>query len=141
MQGRFDYNDIHSNKLAGVWIKNYASTVFRKNKVHHGKDVGFFVFQDGQVRERKEGRERESVWERYMEGGRERERKRERGKERRAALFISISLSLQGVLEENDIHRNRIAGIEIKNDANPIITRCLIHHGSTGGVYVHDKVC
>ena len=44
------------------------------------------------------------------------------------------------MLEENDIHRNRIAGIEIKNDANPIITRCLIHHGSTGGVYVHDKV-
>ena len=74
MQGRFDYNDIHSNKLAGVWIKNYASPVFRKNKVHHGKDVGFFVFQDGQVRERKKGRERESVWERYMEGERERER-------------------------------------------------------------------
>ena len=135
LQGRFDYNDIHSNKLAGVWIKNYASPVFRKNKVHHGKDVGFFVFQDGQVRERKKGRERESVGE--IHGGREKEREGER----RAASFISFSLSLQGVLEENDIHRNRIAGIEIKNDANPIITRCLIHHGSTGGVYVHDKVC
>lgn len=51
-------------------------------------------------------------------------------------LFITV----QGVLEDNDIHRNRIAGIEIKNDANPIIVRCDIHHGSTGGVYVHDKV-
>ena len=57
--------------------------------------------------------------------------------EKRVFTFLGIS---QGVLEENDIHRNRIAGIEIKNDANPIITRCLIHHGSTGGVYVHDKV-
>ena len=57
-QGRFDYNDIHNNKLAGVWIKNYASPVFRKNKVHHGKDVGFFVFQDGQVRERERERMR-----------------------------------------------------------------------------------
>ena len=46
----------------------------------------------------------------------------------------------QGLLESNDIHSNRIAGIEIKNDANPIIYRCSIHHGSTGGVYVHDKV-
>lgn len=47
-QGRFEHNVIHSNKLAGVWIKNFASPIFRHNEVHHGKDVGFFVFQDGQ---------------------------------------------------------------------------------------------
>ena len=47
---------------------------------------------------------------------------------------------LQGLLEDNDIHSNRIAGIEIKNEANPIIYHCSIHHGSTGGVYVHDRV-
>jgi F-box protein 11 len=46
--GYFEHNNIHGNKLAGVWIKNYASPVFRENEVHHGKDVGFFVFQDGQ---------------------------------------------------------------------------------------------
>ena len=46
----------------------------------------------------------------------------------------------QGYLEENDIHHNRIAGIEVKNEANPVIIKCSIHHGSTGGVYVHDKV-
>lgn len=49
-QGRFELNDIHNNKLAGVWIKNYASPLFRKNNIHHGRDVGFFIFQDGQVR-------------------------------------------------------------------------------------------
>ena len=70
-----------------------------------------------------------------IHGGRAGEREREE-----LPCSFLFSLSLQGVLEENDIHRNRIAGIEIKNDANPIITRCLIHHGSTGGVYVHDKV-
>lgn len=48
--------------------------------------------------------------------------------------------AFQGLLESNDIHSNRIAGIEIKNDANPIIYRCSIHHGSTGGIYVHDRV-
>ena len=42
-------NDIHSNKLAGVWIKHQASPIFRNNAIHHGKDVGFFIFQDGQV--------------------------------------------------------------------------------------------
>ena len=48
-QGRFENNNIHSNKLAGVWVKNFASPIFRQNEVHHGKDVGFFIFQDGQV--------------------------------------------------------------------------------------------
>ena len=55
------------------------------------------------------------------------------------SLPLFLLPSFQGLLEENDIHSNRIAGIEIKNDANPIIYRCSIHHGSTGGVYVHDK--
>ncbi len=49
LQGRFEGNDIHNNKLAGVWIKNYASPLFKKNNIHHGRDVGFFIFQDGQV--------------------------------------------------------------------------------------------
>ena len=46
----------------------------------------------------------------------------------------------QGILEENDIHTNRIAGIEIKQDASPIVMKCRIHHGCTGGVYIHDRV-
>ena len=55
LQGRFECNDIHNNKLAGVWIKNYASPLFRKNDIHHGRDVGFFIFQDGQVEGRGRG--------------------------------------------------------------------------------------
>ena len=54
--------------------------------------------------------------------------------------FVLLLFYSQGILEENDIHHNRIAGIEVKNEANPIIFNCSIHHGSTGGVYVHDKV-
>ena len=49
MTSHRQYNDIHDNKLAGVWIKNYASPIFHSNSIHHGKDVGFFIFQDGQV--------------------------------------------------------------------------------------------
>ena len=65
---------------------------------------------------------------------------REREKRLHSRLAHYCTFCSQGLLEENDIHRNRIAGIEIKNDANPIIFRCSIHHGSTGGVYVHDRV-
>ena len=57
-----------------------------------------------------------------------------------SVVLLQIVLSLQGILEENDIHSNRIAGIEIKQEANPVVMRCKIHHGSTGGVYIHDRV-
>ena len=97
-----------------MWIKNYASPIFRSNAIHHGKDVGFFIFQDGQV---------------YTLAG------YSPGYKDHPYIFLP-----QGILEDNDIHNNRIAGIEIKQDANPIVMKCKIHHGCTGGVYIHDRV-
>uniref|UniRef100_A0A3Q2P145 F-box protein 11a n=1 Tax=Fundulus heteroclitus TaxID=8078 RepID=A0A3Q2P145_FUNHE len=51
-----------------------------------------------------------------------------------------------GFIEDNEIfdnscniHRNRIAGFEVKAYANPTVVRCEIHHGQTGGIYVHEK--
>lgn len=46
---------------------------------------------------------------------------------------------LQGYFENCNIHRNRIAGFEVKAYANPTVVRCEIHHGQTGGIYVHEK--
>lgn len=45
----------------------------------------------------------------------------------------------QGYFESCNIHRNRIAGFEVKAYANPTVVRCEIHHGQTGGIYVHEK--
>ena len=36
------------------------------------------------------------------------------------------------------MHSNRIAGIEVRSSANPTVVNCHIHHGFTGGIYVHD---
>lgn len=46
---------------------------------------------------------------------------------------------LQGYFEKNDIHNNRIAGFEVKAGANPTVVKCEIHHGQTGGIYVHEN--
>lgn len=46
---------------------------------------------------------------------------------------------LQGYFEANDIHNNRIAGFEVKAGANPTVVHCEIHHGQTGGIYVHES--
>jgi F-box protein 11 len=49
LQGIYENNEISNNKLAGVWVKNGGNPIMRNNKVHHGRDVGFFIFDNGQV--------------------------------------------------------------------------------------------
>lgn len=49
------------------------------------------------------------------------------------------TFSFQGFFEANDIHNNRIAGFEVKAQANPTVVHCEIHHGQTGGIYVHEN--
>lgn len=51
LQGTYEDCEITNIKLAGVWVRNHASPVMRRNKVHHGRDVGFFIFDFGLVSE------------------------------------------------------------------------------------------
>lgn len=53
--------------------------------------------------------------------------------------YSNFSVRFQGYFESCNIHRNRIAGFEVKAYANPTVVRCEIHHGQTGGIYVHEK--
>lgn len=52
---------------------------------------------------------------------------------------MSFVFCKQGYFEKNDIHNNRIAGFEVKAGANPTVVKCDIHHGQTGGIYVHEN--
>jgi len=54
--------------------------------------------------------------------------------------YVDGKLYFQGYYEKNDIHHNRIAGLEVRSWANPTVVGCLIHHGMTGGIYCHDDV-
>ena len=42
----------------------------------------------------------------------------------------------RGVLENNNIHSNTLAGVQIRTGSNPIIRNNEIHHGLHGGIYV-----
>ena len=42
----------------------------------------------------------------------------------------------RGVLENNNIHGNTLAGVQIRTGSNPIIRENEIHHGLHGGIYV-----
>lgn len=48
-QGHYEDNEISRNALAGIWVKDYANPIMRRNHIHHGKDVGIFCFDGGQV--------------------------------------------------------------------------------------------
>jgi F-box protein 11 len=52
---------------------------------------------------------------------------------------VNLTSNTQHVYHTYDIHNNRIAGFEVKAGANPTVVRCEIHHGQTGGVYVHEN--
>ena len=46
----------------------------------------------------------------------------------------------RGLIENNDIHSNALAGIQIRTNSNPIIRGNRIHDGQHGGIYVVSKV-
>lgn len=48
-QGMYEDNEISRNALAGVWVKNHANPIMRRNHIHHGRDVGIFTFDSGMV--------------------------------------------------------------------------------------------
>lgn len=50
-------------------------------------------------------------------------------------LFFSPGL---GLLEENEIFDNAMAGVWIKTESNPVLRRNKIHHGREGGVCVFN---
>ena len=56
------------------------------------------------------------------------------------AYVLILSYEFQGYFDGNDVFNNRIAGFEVRTGASPTVVRCKIHHGLTGGIYVHDEV-
>ena len=48
-QGLFDRNDISNSRLAGVWIRQGADPAFVRNTIRDGRDVGVFIYNEGNV--------------------------------------------------------------------------------------------
>lgn len=130
IKGIYEDNEISNNALAGIWVKNHGNPIIRRNHIHHGRDVGVFTFDHGMVSVSMTGKNSYSwivlnitctvVYSPWL-------------------MKQHFSVHSQGYFESCNIHRNRIAGFEVKAYANPTVVRCEIHHGQTGGIYVHEK--
>jgi F-box protein 11 len=45
----------------------------------------------------------------------------------------------RGLIEQNNIYGNALAGIQIRTCSDPIVRLNKIHDGQHGGIYVHEK--
>lgn len=136
--GIYEENEITRNALAGVWVKNHANPIMRRNHIHHGKDVGVFTFDNGQG---------------YFEDN-DIHNNRIAGFEVKAGADptvvrceihhgqtggIYVHESGRGQFIENRIHSNNFAGVWITSQSNPTIRRNEIYNGRQGGVYIFGE--
>lgn len=40
-------NEVYANTLAGVWITTGSTPVLRRNRIHSGKQVGVYFYDNG----------------------------------------------------------------------------------------------
>ena len=133
--GQYEDNEISRNALAGVWVKNWANPIMRRNHIHHGRDVGIFTFDRGTG---------------YFEAN-DIHNNRIAGFEVKAGANptvvrceihhgltggIYVHEQGRGTFVENKVHSNNFAGVWITSNSEPTIRRNEIYNGNQGGVYV-----
>jgi F-box protein 11 len=40
-------NEVYGNSLAGIWVTTGSSPILRKNRIHSGKQVGVYFYDNG----------------------------------------------------------------------------------------------
>ncbi|XP_064600196.1 F-box only protein 11-like [Liolophura sinensis] len=137
-QGHYEDNEIIGNALAGVWVKNHANPIMRRNHIHHGRDVGIFTFDNGLG---------------YFEAN-DIHNNRIAGFEVKAGANptvvkceihhgqtggIYVHENGRGQFIENKIHSNNFAGVWITSNSDPTIRKNEIYNGHQGGVYIFGE--
>lgn len=46
-QGIIEENEIYANTLAGVWVTTGSAPTLRRNRIHSGKQVGVYFYDNG----------------------------------------------------------------------------------------------
>ncbi|CAH1263615.1 FBXO11 [Branchiostoma lanceolatum] len=134
-QGFVEDCEISGNALAGIWVKNYANPIMRRNHIHHGRDVGVFTFEKGMG---------------YFEQCNI-HHNRIAGFEVKAGANptvvnceihhgqtggIYVHEKGRGQFIDNKIHSNQFAGIWVTSHSDPTIRGNSIFNGRQGGVYI-----
>jgi parallel beta-helix repeat protein len=136
-QGRLDLEgcDITSQALACVAIRNGADPRLRRNRIHHGKQGGVFVYGNGLgTLEDNEIFANAMTGVEISKGGNPtlRRNRIHNGK----TCGVAVYEDGLGTLEENEIFGNAYAGVQISGGGNPTLRRNRIHDARETGVFV-----
>ncbi|HEY5891736.1 MAG TPA: right-handed parallel beta-helix repeat-containing protein [Chthoniobacterales bacterium] len=138
-QGRLDLEecDITSQSLSCVAIQGGADPRLRRNRIHDGKGVGVFVYENGQGT-----LEDNDIFANALMGvgiatGGNPTLRRNRihdGKD----VGVLVYENGQGTLEDNDIFANANSGVQIKTGGNPTLRRNRISKNGYKAVLVYE---
>uniref|UniRef100_A0A8C9VQT7 F-box protein 11a n=1 Tax=Scleropages formosus TaxID=113540 RepID=A0A8C9VQT7_SCLFO len=136
-QGVIEENEVYSNTLAGVWVTTGSTPVLRRNRIHSGKQVGVYFYDNGH------GVLEDNDIYNHMYSGVQ-IRTGSNPKIRRNKIWggqnggILVYNSGLGFIEDNEIFDNAMAGVWIKTDSNPTLRRNKIHDGRDGGICIFN---
>jgi F-box protein 11 len=138
-QGRLDLEgcDISSQAASCVSIRDGADPRLRRNKIHHGKEHGVFVHNDGLgTLEDNEifGNGFHGVA--IGAGGNPVLRRNQIHDNKDGGVYVHDNG--QGTLEDNEITGNGQTGVEITADGNPLVRGNRINRNEYQGAWVHD---
>lgn len=108
-RGLIEGNDIYGNALAGIQIRTNSCPIVRHNKIHDGQHGGIYVVR---VVRALCG----SVTGRSSDG-----------------LCLTQHEKGQGVIEENEVYSNTLAGVWVTTGSTPVLRRNRIHSGKQVG--------
>ena len=138
-QGRLDMEgcDISSQAASCVYILDGADPRLRRNKIHHGKERGVIVYDDGLGT-----LEDNEIFGNGLHGvaigaGGNPVLRRNQIHDNKQNGVLAQEGGL-GTLEDNEITGNGYSGVEIRTGGNPVLRRNQIR-GNQVGVYVHDN--
>ena len=139
-QGRLDLEgcDISSQAASCVFIWDGADPRLRRNKIHHGKEHGVFVYDDGPGTLEDNEISSNGYSGVAIQGGGDPVLRRNQihGNEESGAYVYDSGL---GTLEDNEIAGNGSSGVAIDTGGRPVLRRNQIHDNKKSGVSVRDS--
>ena len=127
--------DIASDSLACIAVHGNAYPRIIGNKIHDGKNIGVYVYENGQgVIEDNDIYRNEGPGILIEDGG--------NPVVMHNNIYncngngVRVIINGRGLIEDNDIHRNAFSGISIESGGDPKVIRNKIHDGKSWGVYV-----
>ncbi|VDO32166.1 unnamed protein product [Haemonchus placei] len=145
-KGLIEENEVYGNTLAGIWVTTGSSPILRKNRIHSGKQVWQRLFYFTECRRlllRQWARNSAGFLVTVLKIGVFRTgsnpkitRNRIWGGQNGGVLVYNGGL---GMLEDNEIFDNAMAGVWIKTDSHPTLRRNKIYDGRDGGVCIFNN--